>query len=326
MTKAYRTKVTDFIEGLSSYYTKENDLSNLTCLICNSSENFKSKFLQFFFPDINVKNVDSIQREVTDCNGYGCRVDIYVTLQDDDSPYIIEVKIYDAQHHFGTYEAAYNIDKIRFGYITNYVCAEGLERGYNVKTWEELYKYLTSFDDNDELTLGYLAYLKNTCNITIYDKPMNILGLKTIPCFIDTAKKLISTQRDWVETSQRRVYIDRNGLNVSFTFKFIGQKERRDGFGLLGIWFNNPSITFGVDDREWLSNRIMERSQEFDGQTFDCPYYDYKWDDNDIWFDMDKKYFDKFNTAGNYEQQYKILNNFFEEVLKSISKCFNFKH
>jgi hypothetical protein len=187
-----------FLEDLSQYYHQENDLSNITCSICNTSENFKSKFLKFFFPKIDIDDVCEISREVPDCRNAGCRVDIYISMQNDETPYIIEVKIYDFHHHFGTYDHAYQIPKERFGYITNYICREGIDQGYSVKTWEDFYKYLLNFDDNDEITNGYIQYLKNTCDITMYDKPMNAKYLSTIPCFIDSANKIINTQRDWV--------------------------------------------------------------------------------------------------------------------------------
>jgi hypothetical protein len=314
-----------FLEDLSQFYHQENDLSNITCSICNTSENFKSKFLKFFFPKIDIDDVCEISREVPDCRNAGCRVDIYISMQNDDIPYIIEVKIYDYHHHFGTYDHAYQIPKERFGYITNYICREGIDQGYNVKTWEDFYKYLLNFDDNDEITNGYIQYLKNTCDITMYDKPMNAKYLSTIPCFIDSANKIINTQRDWVETTRYRTKINQDGLNILFSFKFKGQKERRDGFGSLGLWFQEPCITFGVNEREWLSKRIMDDNNNFKSKLYEEPYYEYVWNDSDVWFNMSQDTFSKFNSALTYRQQFDILNEFFEDALHGISSCFNFK-
>lgn len=126
--------IANFISNLSTYYNVENDLSNITCILCEADEDFKTKFLKFFFPDIEVNNVAFIEREVPDLCNRGCRVDIYITMENDDIPYIIEVKINDNHHHFGQYDKAYNVSRDRFGYITNYNCLEGRHLGYDVKT------------------------------------------------------------------------------------------------------------------------------------------------------------------------------------------------
>ena len=116
--------ITHFIEELSSYYYHENDLSNITVALCNSNKLFCSLFVHFFFPDLEIDNIDDIQREVPDENAMGSRVDILIRLRDEDQPYIIEVKIGDKNHHFGQYEEAYNIPSCRLGYIVNYNLTE----------------------------------------------------------------------------------------------------------------------------------------------------------------------------------------------------------
>ena len=47
--------ITSFISELASYYWHENDLSNVTVALCNSNVTFKTLFVKFFFPDIEVR-------------------------------------------------------------------------------------------------------------------------------------------------------------------------------------------------------------------------------------------------------------------------------
>lgn len=183
--------VKKFFEQLAGYYRLENDLSNIVVALCNSNLGFKEKFVHFFFPKLDVARIESITREVPDRKNLGSRVDIYITLTDDRKPFIIEVKIGDRNHHFGQYEKAYEIDKDRFGYITNYGCIEGKELGYDVKTWKDFYDFLSKKEDKDEMADAFAIYLKNVCGIIKYDKPMNIKGLDAIPCFVETVKKII---------------------------------------------------------------------------------------------------------------------------------------
>ena len=63
--------ITSFISELASYYWHENDLSNITVALCNSNVTFKTLFVKFFFPDIEVSEIDEIRREVPDEGNHG---------------------------------------------------------------------------------------------------------------------------------------------------------------------------------------------------------------------------------------------------------------
>lgn len=321
--------ISKFIAALSTYYQVENDLSNITCILCETDEDFKTKFLKFFFQKIDVSKVESIEREVPDFCNKGCRVDLYITLNNDPFPYIIEVKINDKHHHFGQYDTAYNVSRDRFGYITNYNCLEGKRLGYDVKTWEEFYKYMNCFEDNDKLILGYLDYLKETCNILTYSTPMDITGLNAIPCFIDSATKVIEEERAWLNPTTSRMYIDRNGVNKSFFFKFSRQRERRDGYGLIGLWFQeDPCITICISYRDWLSNRIMDKVDTIMNGAIYCdkPYPEKYWNKDDVFINMKEDVLNRFINSNSYDEQLSLLNAFFEEAMERISTCFSIKN
>lgn len=238
---------TDFFKQLSMYYDKENDLSNVTCAMCNSSEFFKEKFIHFFFPELDVAKITSIQREVCDEDNMHSRVDMFITLSDDDKPYLIEVKIYDENHHFGQYEAAYKVSKDRLGYITNYICTEGIEKGYDVKTWNEWYDALKSsisaIDNNEEAALctGYLEYVKQVCGF--YDAVTSLqFDEESEKSFIQTLRLAIKYDKHLVNPHITRQYSEPLEYNV-ITFMYDDDKQG----GFAGLIYNKgvPSICIG---------------------------------------------------------------------------------
>lgn len=315
--------VKNFFEQLACYYNMENDLSNIVVALCNSNNEFKKKFIRFFFPNIDINNIVSILREVPDKNNLGSRVDIYITMNDEKLPYIIEVKIDDHNHHFGQYEEAYKIDKERFGYITNYDCIEGKKLGYDVKTWENFYDYLKNNNSTDELINAFTLYLKNVCGIIKYYKSMNITGLDSIPCFVNTVKKIISKDRDWVKTTFYKEYAYSSSIHESFLINF--QDKSNDGFALFGLWFHEkPIISICINSRSWLSERIMEDKKNAieNARISKLPYNEFFWDKNDMWFEMNDDKMQNFIDASSYDKQKLILEEFFEEVIRSIKKYF----
>lgn len=316
--------ITKFFEQLAGYYNKENDLSNIVVALCNINHTFREKFTRFFFPNIDTENIKSILREVPDKDNRSSRVDIYISMHNDKTPYIIEVKINDQNHHFGQYEEAYKINKERFGYITNYKCIEGMELGYDVKTWEELYDYLNESENSDELINAFKLYLKYVCGIIKYIKPMNITNLTAIPCFVNTAKKIISKERNWVKTTFYREYAYSSSIHEGFYIKFPDNDDV-DGFALYGLWFQEkPIISICINSRPWLCDKIMN-NQENTLENISIskqPYKEQFWNKDDVWFEMNDENFKKLICAQSYNEQQTILEEFFDEVISYIQKYF----
>lgn len=237
----------EFFKQLSMYYDKENDLSNITCVMCNSSVFFKEKFIHFFFPELDVNSITSIQREVCDDDDMHSRVDMFITVAGDDKPYLIEVKIYDENHHFGQYEVAYKVPKERLGYITNYVCTEGIEKGYDVKTWNEWYNVLTDslplIKDEEEkhLAQGYLVYLREVCGICNIVTSLEFDD-HSEKSFMDSLRQVINHDSHLNKPHVTRQYASQKEYNV-LTFQY--DEGRRWAFA--GIIYNNgtPVISVG---------------------------------------------------------------------------------
>jgi len=314
----------NFIKNLAFYYSQENDISNITCIMCSVNDDFKSLFLKFFFPNIDIAEVLSIRREVSDEKNEGSRVDLFISMCSESKPYIIEVKKGDRNHHFGQYESAYDISKERFGYITNYDCVEGKNLGYDVKTWEQFYDYLKTISTDDIMILGYMEYIKETCGLIKYDKTMNFKGISSIKCFADTAKKIITTGIEGIEIKKDRQYCYENSLHQSLYFRF-NQNNEIWGYAVLGLWFNEePVITVGINSRPELSNKILADS-ETDWSSFNFlskPYRDQFWNKDDVWFELNDQKMKEFNYAETYNQQVEIISLFLKEVITYLNKFY----
>ena len=122
------TLIKSLFSNLYYRFSKENDLSDITWVMCQTSESFQELFLNFFFPDICFNNIQSFTREFSREDS---RVDFYI--ENNGNTYIIECKINDKNHHFEQYTNAYNIKNECLGYITNYQYSKS---GFNIKTWE----------------------------------------------------------------------------------------------------------------------------------------------------------------------------------------------
>lgn len=97
-------------ESLASRFRKENDLSDITWSLCDVCLSFRSIWLKYFFGyKIDINEVESIEREVVGHVEGSSRVDFAVYMKGGKHKFIIENKIYDTNHHFGTYEKAFQI-------------------------------------------------------------------------------------------------------------------------------------------------------------------------------------------------------------------------
>ena len=165
--------IKDFFLNISQRMRNENDLSDITWAMTQTSDKFLTEFLRFFFPKDEFDEIELI-REYAQGNN---RPDFYFKSGKD--VYLIECKIWDDHQHFDDYIKEFGIPHKRLGYITNYTLNKP---GFTVKTWTELYKYLKKQIPPEEAPLwnGYLVYLQKVCNIYIPTKPMNTKGMYSV--------------------------------------------------------------------------------------------------------------------------------------------------
>ena len=171
-----------FFEALSERAYKENDLSDVTYALLMADVTFRKFFLDFFFHDANLdaRHV-TIEREHSDAIG---RPDFWIKDKNGNL-YLVEVKIWDGNHHFEQY---YDIlagnkesDKVskrddkkvwrRLGYIANYNSVKTIEvegnevkdLGCSVHTWKEFVEELKDTSMDPQIVGAYVQYLKQVC-------------------------------------------------------------------------------------------------------------------------------------------------------------------
>ena len=311
---------------LSKYYYHENDLSNIVVALCNSDEEFRKLFIGFFFPKLPVGEVSSIEREVPDPNDAGSRVDIYITLKSDPKPYLVEVKIGDQNHHFGQYEEAYEIDKSRLGYITNYHYAEGLNLGYDVKTWRQFYEACEASEV--EAAHAFMPYLKSVCSIVTYNDPMKFSNLQTIPQFIDTVKDIVEKESFDADVAVEKLYMYRDSAHQAISLSYPDINSALSTWIYISLWFQTPPvITFCAGGQSWLAPLVQGDSSLFsDSEYWSEPYTEYYWSKNDTWCDLKPSALQKFKGAETYGEQREMMKAFIADAIARIKPLFkNYK-
>ena len=177
-----------FFQSLAERKKNENDLSDVTYALCQSDEVFKQFFLDFFFGDGKIdihKEKVEIVREQSYDEG---RPDFTVNVGND--TYLIEVKIWDSNHHFDQYRSILekkNEATGHLGYIANYTIKDDdlseldknalkvvCDNGRTVKTWKQLVSRLEKYQSfNDAVIKSYLSFVRNVCPFDDFELPAN---------------------------------------------------------------------------------------------------------------------------------------------------------
>lgn len=316
------SNISDFIRNLSFRFRNENDLSDVTWCMCETSAMFKTAFLRFFFPCIKVSSV-VLQREKSDDDS---RPDFYFEYNGE--VYLIEVKIYDQNHHFEQYTKKFKIPAERLGYITNYPM---LKTGFTVKTWTQLYVelYKQIPESEAELWNGYLQFLDCVCRIYIPTRPMQLDGMYSLYTFYRCLDEVFANETENFTTSLYNSRKDTNNggnflstprdgvMGKYFEVTYKGKRIKKS-WGWMGVYFEReePVICIGFCNREgWGKpiNSILNANQDkfVKGKSFDVPYED----SGAFWFDFRLE--TKFDSSS-LEIQKNMLRTFLCEVLNYV--------
>lgn len=322
-----------FLHQLASRRYSENDLSDIIYVACETSDVFKSLFIQFFFPEISVPTDVYIEREYSQGN---CRVDFM--LEYEGEIYLIENKIYDRNHHFGDYDKVYKVTPDHFGYITNYDLFSKKkyyqERGYRIHTWEELYHYLLIYSGKDLMIDPILTYIKSTCSIITINQPMRISSLTSLAVFLEILKKIFNAETEryyseyydrncMQETSWGGNIVDQHnncvvGRYFQVTFNNIKKSRYCTSWGWMGIYFDNPEskpvVCIGIrKDRNW-SGKAYDLI--FDDLRNNSEWYS---ESNVVWRNLPDDQFEKLETLKSIDEQKEILYDFYVSSLEYIA-------
>lgn len=320
--------IRDFFKNLCFRFKKENDLSDITWTMCKTSEQFQLSFLNFFFPGVTFDSITSFEREYSEGDS---RPDFYI--KNGNYVYLIEVKIYDENHHFGQYEGTFGIKKEQLGYITNYPMKQD---GYKIRTWDEFYDYLLENlpDKQKEKVLwkAYLDYLKNVCGIMT--KKMNLGGMYSLYEFYSVLGRKVLNNNDTAPYNLEPYASDvgtHNGGSIYggpkdgvmgkyFKIKYTNTNPIIEAWGWIGVYFKDehPLICICFENNQWgkpICNIMSDdncRKYSEKGIYYSRAYYE----DGHLWFDLSVEKHKEFSNASDINSQIAILKSFVDEVVR----------
>lgn len=310
-----------FFTYLSQRRHKENDLSDVTWAMCQASQDFFQEWIHFFFPNLSI--IECVDREIPATKD-SSRADFIISCKNDSIPYVIEVKIWDQNHHFGQYEKAYEIDKSRLGYITNYKVSV---EGYDIKQWADFHQYLTKkFQGNSRYALinGYCEYIKTTCNIISMDRVIDINKMSGLYDLSIVLHNIVERSTP-LYSSTRYLYKggDSNNDNaraICIKLRYENNFLGKEFFPGIGIWFDQPlgpricggfwkDAGWGKELCEFLSahKHLFSKVQH--------KYTSSPFDDWGYWFYMSDDAKANFSSAMDISSQEEILSAFLDEIL-----------
>lgn len=321
--------IEEFISNLAVRFRNENDLSDITWSMCQSSMLFKKMFLGFFnFKEINNGNVAAIdiQREVSNEDS---RPDFVFEV--DGKEYLIENKIWDRDLHYEKYIKTYKItERGRLKYITAYTISK--EDYYaDFYTWKHFYEYLKEKVPSEEYSLwaGYLDYIKQVCNIFYTDRPMDLKGMFSLYSFYNSLDGIFELSGNGYNST---LYLGSQKGGNSFSSPIKGAMGKYFEIdvnslpsekirGWMGVYFNkeNPDICICFyPDKGWgkpVYDYFKNNNHHITGESFKGPDEE----DGAIWFEFSKA--EEFDQKKNITSQIELLQAFFKEVVETaISK------
>lgn len=298
----------NFFTNLGDRFYKENDLSDVTYTFLQTDDSFKEKFLQFFFPSLDVDSITTIEREYSKDDS---RPDFIIETENE--KYLIEVKIWDKNHHFEQYKNTFS--NYKKAYVTNYNLSnkekESYKNEYNFITWKEIYEGLEQFEQENELIKFYRCYLKRICyfreikNMRFGD----LRGLLDFGTFIEQV--LVEKASGGLITSLKQSF-DKNSYGESFNYT-QGKKSIKLWFG--AYWNEDETnICLSTTDADAINNAKIKETLK--GNSI-LKYNSYG---VEMYISMQEKYYATLQETENVEEQKELIKDFFEKALEVVSK------
>ena len=270
-----------FLEALSLRMRKENDLSDITYAMCESNIVFRQFFLDFFFPFAHlIAEKVEIAREHSHALG---RPDFWITRRDTGEVFIVEVKIWDGNHHFDQYfgilrdrnNGCADFDSVcvwqHLGYIANYEINEAngksiVDLGCNVTTWMKFVNRLEQYHSfNDSLIESYVRYVKAVCPFDAFNVDDYLLNA-------DDFKKVRSLTQDIeaaIEVSDRchryngstRYFYSQYRMGRFFS---LAIDDDRTAWGWFGVYYlaSGVSICIEFEDRDGWGRIVCDEYRD----------------------------------------------------------------
>ena len=288
-----------FFNKLSERKYNENDLSDFTWAICYQNKEFNNFFVSYCFPNEKFTNINKFEREFRKSKS---RPDFH--FYNDNTEYLLEIKIYDKNQHFVQYSKSF--PKAKKSFLANYNLSEKIN-GYSLVTWRNLILKLEKEIKinkilNTDLIIGYLKYLKNVTNF--YEETiMKFSNLNSLPTFYKITVDILEDKfHDKVKIDKRSKSIDCDYYGLNLTNK---KKNSKYFYLWVGLAFHNVNVELAFQIHDCSKDRISNLKK---GE-----YFTIKEDNN--WIILKENYFKELCTSNNISKQKDILEKYYIEVL-----------
>ena len=290
------TDLNKFFKALSERAYKENDLSDVTYSMCESNKVFRQFFLDFFFRsfNINAEAVTITREEKTELG----RPDFYIRRGDE--LFIVEVKIWDGNHHFKQYKGILDEKNVeedkeknwkRLGYIANYeqvkkIVIKELEDGKSVAaeklcpvyTWKDFVTELEEYSCFDDSAISaYVEYVKRVCpydDFKLDGQNLNLSGFKSVQDFENAVVNAIKNASEAINEyglspyyKSPRYFISQHRMGHFFEFDLPVNKEKNESkrvWGWIGAYYRNDGAVVCVEfeDRDGWGKPVCDKFRE----------------------------------------------------------------
>lgn len=283
-----------FFTTLSERAYKENDLSDLTYAMCESDICFKQFFLDFFFYNdkLDAASTSAEREHSTDLG----RPDFWIRTKDG-KLYIVEVKIWDGNHHFEQYYDILDGGNVqqpssvnmkdrknegvwrRLGYIANYDSVKQISLGDGKKaidlcriaTWKEFIGKLSRYDYfGNPAVSAYAGYVRRVCSLDDFDVPddwkISIDAFKQVQKFDDAIIAAVK-KHDSLElyTGSPRCFKSQYRMGRFFKWNRKGETgESEPQWGWIGAYYtkNGAAICIEFEDRQGWGDKVCGRHSD----------------------------------------------------------------
>lgn len=332
--------INQFFRNLSNRMYKENDLSDITYSLINSSEKLKGIFISF----VTNKKRQNVNYDVT--REYSLdeknRPDFFFVSNDD--VILLENKIWDMDYHFEDYKEALSIHmSSNFQYqsipplkalisahrLSKHTLQLAMDYGFEISYWYNFVKLLkqeitraTFNADECELVKGYVKYLEEVIKVPEIGKiQFTSETLKSITYLIELMKYIVKqydskdyeysldtiNKKSNTERSTGVGYIIKSKINNEYAcVSFYLQYEYKGSSAIL--------IELPLGWNKDINSRITKTI----GLTYDFEGQNLKYKDGCA-FIMKQSLFEEFLKSDKEKQEQTIL-SFFKEVNDVIEK------
>jgi|GEM_PF-2353262 len=315
--------IIDFFTKLAERLKSENALSDVTWVLAETCQGFKTAFIKYFFPQIENPKLADIHQEYNFKEGV--RPDLLIEI--DDKKFLIENKIYDTNYH-PEYKNIIGIDGLAI--ILNHKPSEGaiIEEFKVRRFWDDFIEYLEkqqSFDSEEkEFINGYIKYVKEVCTIMELKK-ITFNKLNSLIYFINLVATIIDKFQKEGLMCERNKDVRRSPFAASYSGQYFRLKRvggKTTIWPSFGIYFGDEEPMVYIDFESDFCDNIYQQFVNKDKDIKNDIYHVVtNKEDGIVSFCLNKVKFDEFvqenTTLG---QQKTILEEFFRAVIDEIEK------